>query len=332
MTLILFPAVERNRYESICRAAGDLIVINANSAADALTAMPDATAFFGKITPELLSAARDLRWVQSPTAGLEHYLFPELVEHPCVLTNMRGLFSDVIADHVLGCVLAFCRNLHYYARAQIDHRWEPVGGNDDRHSSLTGPSYVCGFDRAHRHVSDQTLGVVGVGGIGAEVCRRAAAFDMRILGVDPQPQTIDGLVDVWPTDRLDELLAASDFTVIAAPLTPETRQLFDKSRMARMKKGAVLINVGRAAIVDQDALVEAISTGHLGGAVLDVVEPEPLPADHPLWTFENVLLTPHIAAASPRIAERHLATLVENVRRFVNDEPLLNVVDKRAWC
>ncbi|MGC1273177.1 MAG: D-2-hydroxyacid dehydrogenase [Planctomycetaceae bacterium] len=331
MAIILFPAVEQNRYESICRVASDLTVVNANSADAALAAMPDATAFFGRITPELLSVARDLRWVQSPTAGLEHSLFPELVEHPCVLTNMRGLFSDVIADHVMGCVLAFCRNLHRYVRRQIERRWEPIGGNADRHSALTGPSYVCGFDRAHRHVSDQTLGVIGVGAIGAEVCRRAAAFGATVLGVDPQPRSIDGIVAVWPTDRLDELLSASDFAVIAAPLTPETARLFDAARFAKMKRGSFLINVGRAAIVDQDALVESLRTGHLGGAALDVVEPEPLPADHPLWTFENVILTPHVAAASPRIAERHLAALVENVRRFVNDEPLLNVVDKRAW-
>src|SRR5690606_7112714 len=122
-----------------------------------------------------------LKWVQTPTVSLEHYLFPELIEHPCVLTNMRGLFSDVIADHVIGYVLCFCRNLHLYVRRQMEQRWEPVGGEADRHPPTVGPSYVCSFDKTHRHVADQTLGVVGVGEIGAEICRRAAAFGMRIL-------------------------------------------------------------------------------------------------------------------------------------------------------
>lgn len=331
MTLVLHPAVDAARLEAIRRVAGSLRLVNAGPAAEALAAMPEARGFYGKITPELLAAAGRLEWVQTPTASLEHYLFPELVRHPCVLTNMRGLFSDVIADHVMGYVLCFCRNLHLYVRRQIGRRWEPVGGEADRHPAVVGPSYVAGFDRTHRHVADQALGVVGVGAIGAEVCRRAAAFGMRVLGVDPHPRTIEGVVDVWPMGRLDELLGACDFTVIAAPHTPETLRLFDAGRIGRMKPGSYLINIGRGVIVDLAALTEALGSGHLAGAALDVFETEPLPADHPLWGMENAILTPHVAAASPRIAERHLATLVENVRRFAAREELLNVVDKGQW-
>lgn len=331
MTLVLFPALDAARLDAIKRIAGTLRVVNAAPTKEALAAMPEARAFYGKITPELLAAARRLEWVQTPTASLEHYLFPELVAHPCVLTNMRGLFSDVIADHVMGYVLCFCRNLHLYVRHQIERRWEPVGGETDRHPAVLGPSYVAGFDRAHRHVADQTLGVVGVGAIGAEICRRAAAFGMDVLGVDPHPRLIEGLLDVWPMDRLDDLLAACDFTVIAAPHTPETARLFDAGRIRKMKPASYLINIGRGVIVDLAALTDALRSGHLAGAALDVFETEPLPPDHPLWVTDNVILTPHIAAASPRIAERHLATLVENVRRFAAGEPLLNVVDKRKW-
>lgn len=331
MSLVLHPAVDAARLDAIRRAAAGLRIVNAATTDDTLAAMPDATAFYGKITPGLLAAAPRLKWVQTPTASLEHYVFPELVEHPCVLTNMRGLFSDVIADHVMGYVLCFCRNLHLYVRRQIERRWDPIGGEADRTTAAIGPSYVCGFDRTHRHVADQTLGVVGVGAIGAEVCRRAAAFGMRVLGVDPHPCTIDGVVEVRPMDSLDDLLATSDFTVIAAPHTPETARLFDAARIAKMKPGSFLINIGRGAIVDLAALTDALRSGHLGGAALDVFETEPLPPDHPLWGMENAILTPHVAAASPRIAERHLATLVENVRRFAAGEALLNVVDKRAW-
>lgn len=329
--IVIHPAVEDHRLMAIQAAAGTYPIVNALTVDEALAAMPSATGFFGKLTPELLAASTRLQWVQTPTVSLEHYLFPALVEHPCTLTNMRGLFSDVIADHVLGYVLCFCRNLHLYVRTQIEHRWEPVGGNEDRASPVTGPSYVCGFDRAHRHVADQTLGVVGVGEIGAEICRRAAAFRMRVIGVDPKRRQVEGIAEIWPTDRLDELLAESDFTVIAAPHTPETKGLFNGERIAKMKRGSYLINIGRGAVVKLDGLTSALQAGHLAGAALDVFETEPLPVDHPLWDMKNVLITPHIAAASPRIAERHSATVVENVRRFVNDESLLNIADKRTW-
>ncbi len=331
MSLVLFPALDPDRLAAVRAAAGTLPVVSAADLDAAHAAMPDATAFFGKLTSELLAAAPRLRWVQTPTASLEHYLFPALAEHPCTLTNMRGLFSDVIADHVLGFVLCFARNLHLYVRRQIERRWEPVGGEADRATAATGPSYVCGFDREHRRLADQSLGVVGVGAIGAEVCRRAAAFGMNVRGVDPRPRSIAGIVEVGSMDRLDALLAESDFVVIAAPHTPATERLFDAARLARMTSGSVLINVGRGAIVDLAALTESLRSGHLGGAALDVFETEPLPPEHPLWGMSNVLITPHVAAASPRIAERHLATLLENVRRFAAGEELLNVVDKREW-
>jgi phosphoglycerate dehydrogenase-like enzyme len=331
MAIVIHPAIDAERLAAVRRASGSLEVVNAATRDAALAAMPSAAGFFGKITPGLLAAAPGLQWVQTPTASLEHYLFPELVAHPCVLTNMRGLFSDVIADHVIGYVLCFCRNLHLYVRRQIEHRWEPVGGDADRHPATVGPSYVAGFDRAHRHVADQTLGVVGVGSIGSEICRRAAAFGMTVLGVDPHPRSVPGVVEVRPMDRLDDLLAAADFVVIAAPHTPETARLFDSARIAKMKPRSYLINIGRGVIVDLAALVEALRSGRLAGAALDVFETEPLPSDHPLWDMENAILTPHVAAASPHIAERHLATLIENIRRFVAGEPLLNVVDKRAW-
>ena len=160
-------------------------VVNAATHAEALAHMSDADAFFGKITPPLLAAAHRLRWVQSPTASLEHYLFPELTAHPCVLTNMRGLFSDVIADQVFGYILCFARNLHRYILQQAEARWAPIGGEEDRVSFATGPGVVNAIDRAHLHLSDCTLGVVGLGSIGTEIARRAQAFGMRVLAVDP---------------------------------------------------------------------------------------------------------------------------------------------------
>src|SRR2546426_439149 len=142
MQLVIHPAVEPDRLSKIVAAAGPMRVVNAADEAQALAAIADADAFFGKLTPPLLAAAGRLRWVQSPTASLEHYLFPELIAHPCTLTNMRGLYSDVIADHVLGLVLCFARNLHTYVRRQIQAEWSPVGGESERAVFSSGPAVV----------------------------------------------------------------------------------------------------------------------------------------------------------------------------------------------
>lgn len=333
MKLLLSPPVDDERLIQIREAAGSMAIVNASSDDEALREIADANAFFGKMTPELLSAAGQLRWVQSPTASLEHYLFPELIEHPCQLSNMRGLFSDVIADHVMGYVLCFARNLHLYLRRQIEHRWAPVGNEEmTQQTFLTGPAFVSPVDASHKHLSDQTLGVVGAGYIGREVCRRAAAFGMRILAVDPLCRSIEGIVDdVWQPDRLSDLLAESDFVVIAAPHTPDTEKLFRTEQFRQMKDSGILINIGRGAIVDLADLTAALEAGEIAGAALDVYEVEPLPSDHPLWAMENVILTPHIAASSPRIAERHLATLLENIRLFVAGQSPATLVDKRQW-
>jgi phosphoglycerate dehydrogenase-like enzyme len=310
-----------------------MTVVNAASEAEATREIAEAEAFFGKLTPPLLAAARRLRWVQAPTASLEHYVFPELQRHPCVLTNMRGLYSDVIADHVFGYVLCFARNLHHYIRNQIEGRWAPAGGEAARSTFAAGPGTVSPMDRAHLHLADQTLGVVGLGAIGAEIARRGLAFGMRVLAVDPvQTRAPEGVAALWRPERLDDLLAESDFVVVAAPHTPETEKLFRRARFRRMKRTAYFVNIGRGAIVDLADLTAALQAGELAGAGLDVFETEPLPADHALWRMENVIITPHVAGNSPRIAERHLGVLLDNVGRFARGEPLVNVVaDKARW-
>ena len=332
MKVVIHPPVDAARLERLRAAAPGTTIIDAVDEAEASREVADADAFLGKITPPVLAAAGRLRWVQSFTASLEHYLFPELVRHPCVLTNMRGLFSDVIADQVMGYVICFARNLHTYIRNQLDRRWAPVGGEAARVNFAVGPGEVNPIDRAHRHLADQTVGVVGLGAIGSEVARRAKAFGMRVVAVDPRRTACPPDVG-WLRSpaELPALLAESDYVVIAAPHTPATAGLFDRVQFRHMKPSAYLINVGRGAIVELAALTEALRVGQIAGAALDVFETEPLPAEHPLWDFPNVILTPHVAGYSPRIAERHLAVLVENVRRFAAGEPLLNVVDKRAW-
>ncbi len=328
--LLLFPPLEPERLVRLQQTAGDMPVLNPPNDVEAAGLIVDATGFIGKITPALLSRAQRLEWVQSPTASLEHYIFPALIQHPCIVTNMRGLFSDIIADQVMGYVIMFARNLHTYVRQQMARQWQPIGG---AHQGFTGygPGRISGIDRAHQHLADCTLGIVGLGAIGGEIALRARAFGMRVLAVDPVRREAPEGVELAGLDRTDALLAASDYVVIAAPHTPQSERSFGLASFHQMKRSARFINIGRGAIVDLTALTQALNEGLIAGAALDVYETEPLPADHPLWGMENAILTPHIAGYSPRIAERHLEVLLDNVGRHRRGEPLRNVVNKAEW-
>ena len=313
MKLVIHPRVSDEWLRRIRAAAPALHVVECESEADAEREVPAADAFYGTITPRLLGAARQLRWVQAPVAGLERYMFPALADHAAALTNMRGVYHDMVPEHAFALMLALARGMRRYALLQHERRWEP---------------HEVGM------LAGQTVGVVGLGGIGAGVARRAAAFDMRIVGLDPQVERLPGIAGVEAIVRpaqLDLLLERADWVVICAPHTPDTEKMFRRAQLRRMKRSAFLVNVGRGVIVDLADLVEALRAGEIAGAGLDVFEVEPLPADHPLWTMPNVVLTPHVAASVPEVADRWLDVLVDNVGRFVRGEPLRNVVDKRQW-
>jgi phosphoglycerate dehydrogenase-like enzyme len=332
MKLTIFPPVLNARLEKICAAAAPMTVVQAETEAEAIAAIADADALFGYLTPAMLKAAQRLVWAQSPTASMEKYLYPELVAAPVIVTNMRGIFSDVIADHVCGFILCFAKNFHIYIRQQLQSHWQMLGRPAQELPGYGGPGEVHPSDCAALTLADSTLGVVGLGGIGQETAKRGLAFGMRVLAVDPKATEAPSGVTVWQPQRLDEMLGQSDFVVIAAPHTPQTYKLFNRERIRRMKRSAYLINVGRGVVVDLAALTAALQAGEIAGAGLDVFEIEPLPVGHPLWQMPNVIITPHCAAASPRVPERHLETLLDNLRRFVNKQPLRNVVDKKMWC
>jgi phosphoglycerate dehydrogenase-like enzyme len=332
MKLLIHPAVSDQRLARIQQAAAPMDVVQASQEVQALAEIADADALFGPLTPAMLQAAHRLRWVQAPTASMEWFLFPELIESPVIVTNMRGIFSDVIADHVFGFILCFAKNFHIYIRQQLRSHWQVVGRAPEELPGYAGPGEVQPFDRAALTLADCVLGVIGLGGIGAETARRGLAFGMSVLGLDPVAASAPPGVALLRPENLDELLAVSDFVVIAAPHTPDTVKLINRSRLRQMKKTAYLINVGRGVIVDLADLTAALQAGEIAGAGLDVFEIEPLPPGHPLWQMPNVIITPHTAAASPRIAERHLEVLLDNLRRFVGGQPLQNVVDKARWC
>ncbi|HVU86216.1 MAG TPA: D-2-hydroxyacid dehydrogenase [Pirellulales bacterium] len=333
MKLLISPAVEPARFSKIeSTVAGLGTVVNAADDAQALAEMADADAFFGRITPALLARGERLRWIQAPTASMEHYLFPELVEHSAVLTNMRGLFNDCIADQVLGYITCFARNLHLYIRRQTSGRWEPVGGEQTRTGFQFGAGLQTPIDLEHRQLTGATLGIVGLGGIGAEIAARGVACHMRVVAVDPaRTEPVPGMEALWPINELPCLLSESDYVVVAAPHTPETAGLFGRAQFQQMKPTAYFINIGRGAIVRLADLCAALRAKEIAGAALDVFEVEPLPPEHPLWQFDNVILTPHVAGMAPLIAERHLQVLLDNLRRFAQGKELLNIVDKRRW-
>lgn len=282
--------------------------VAARSETEVLKEIGNANAYFGRMTPTIFETGKNLRWVQGTSAGLDGYYFPELRKSKLTVTNLRGIYSDVIADHVFSLVTAFARGLHYYLRNQSKGKWEK--------------------SRPVIHLAGTTLGIVGLGGIGLAVAERGPAFGMRVLGMDPAPKGNPGFIDrIYSPDGLKELVRESDFVVICTPHTVDTQGLFDADMFKVMKNTGILINVGRGEVVNLHALTEALQSGQIGGAGLDVYEEEPLSNGHPLWAMENVILTPHVAGISPKIEERRQALIVENVRRFCAEEPLLNVVD-----
>lgn len=285
-------------------------------AADRLIA--DADVVFGwAVRPGNFSTARRLKWIHVSAAGVTPLLFPELVASDVVLTNGRGTHSVAMAEHTIGVILAFVRKLHLARDAQRDRGWIPE--NLWRGEPPIG------------ELAGTTLGLVGLGSTGSAIAERARALGMRVVAVRRRPAPDPAPADAqWGLDRLDELVAAADWLVLAPPLTPETRGMIDGRRLALMKPSAVLINIGRGALVDEPALIASLESGRIMGAALDVFEQEPLPAESPLWAMPQVIVTPHVSGLGPRYWERAMALFERNLEAYVAGRPLVNVVDKRA--
>lgn len=261
---------------------------------------------FGNISPEQIARAPRLRWVQLTSSGFEPYF--GLQGAPVKLTTARGVASKAGAEHVLAMMLAFTRRLPQFLQRQRERKWE----RDIRAvGSLVG----------------QTLGLVGFGANADALARRARGFEMRVVAVKrtpaPAPRYVDAL---WTTARLDEMLAQSDHVAVMLPLTSETRGLLDGRRLDRMKPGAFLYNVSRGGIVDEKALIERLRDGRLGGAALDVFDIEPLSPESALWEMENVYITPHLGAAWGGMWDAAFDLFCENLKRFINQQPLRNEV------
>ena len=285
--------------------------------------LPEAdVAFTPFVDRDVFASASRLRWVQSPAVGVGSLMFPELLASDVVVTTARGVRARSIAEHVLGVTIALARLLPAALRAQAHHRWAQEE-----------------LETRARTLKGLHMGIVGLGAIGVEVANIAAPFGFRVSAIRRRPPSPTGfgaagappgVEAVWTPDRLDDLLAQSDVVVIAVPHTPETKRLIGRAQIDRMKAGALLVNVARGKLVDDDALIEALRAGRVGGAALDVFSQEPLDPSSPYWDLPNVIITPHTSGAMQDYWTPLVALFAENLRRFEKGDPLLNVVDKVA--
>jgi phosphoglycerate dehydrogenase-like enzyme len=284
--------------------------------ANVMEEIADADAYIGDITSAEVRAGKNLKWVGVMAAGVERVLFPpdgssDLRNSNIILTNNKIVQGPEIADHALAMLLMLSRNLYVLYRNDQQQIWNPRSFHG---IELRGKTAV----------------VIGVGGIGSQISIRANAFGMHVIGVDPEDKPFLPFIDrVVKPDQLDDVLPQADVVFISTPDTPKSHKMMGAREFELMKKNSYFIAVSRGGIYDMNGLVKAMDEKRLAGAGVDVTDPEPLPKDHPLWRFENAIITPHIAGRSDQDAGRMIGTLKENVVRFVEGKPLINVVDKQ---
>lgn len=273
--------------------------------------------FAVSLQPEQLAAMGKLRWIHAPTAAVNQLLFAELANSDVIVTNSREVHGPAVAEHVIALIFALARKIPQAAAFQQRQIWgqEPIW-NDGVHP---------------REIAGATLGLIGVGSIGRRVAQMASALGMRVIATREhvEKENPEGVQEVFAPSAIDEMLRQSDYVVLAAPLIPATTHLVNADRLAAMKPQACLINVGRGAQVDEAALVEALRARRLAGAALDVFEHEPLPPESPLWSVENLLITPHIGSQTEKVWQRQYDIFSDNLRLYLQRQPLRYVVDKR---
>jgi phosphoglycerate dehydrogenase-like enzyme len=295
----------------IREAGGDAAVVVATDTSEMNRQVRNADVVFGHFNPDLFERGGQIRWVQTLGAGVDGLLFDDFVTSAIVLTSEKGYVGPHLAEQAFALLLAITRGVARSVReATWDNRW-----------SIRGECW---------ELTDRTLGIVGLGGTGREVARRAAAFGMKVLAIDPEPVARTAEVaEVWRMDRFPDLLRESDAVVICAPLTDETRGMFNLDAFRQMKRTGILINVTRGEIVDDASLIQALREQLIAAAGLDVTPIEPLPPGHPLWSMDNVVITPHVAGASPRRLDRAVDLFCRNLVAMRQGAPLESVIDKR---
>jgi phosphoglycerate dehydrogenase-like enzyme len=292
--------------------------LHAQNDDDGLEMIADAdVAFSAQITPRQLEASRRLRWIHSPAAGIAGMLFPAMVASPIVVTNGRGISAATIAEHILAVTLALFRHLPLAFARQQGKSW----AQDE-----------IGASPGSRTIAGSRVLIVGLGSIGASAATRLHALGAQVVAVRRRLDgpAVPGVSSVHPPEALSRLLPEADVVVLTAPQTRVTRGLIGGAELEAMQPDAILVNVSRGGLIDEEALIEALRAGRLGGAALDVFRNEPLVAASPLWDVPNLLVTPHTAGFRRDHWDATIDLFANNLRRFERGEPLLNVVDKDA--
>jgi D-2-hydroxyacid dehydrogenase (NADP+) len=305
-TIAVHVELPEDLLSRIEQAAGPLRVLRKNE----INELDEVEILFTqRLDPERIAKASALRWVQTYGAGVEWLLIPAVISRSeLVITNAR-IHAQPIAEHVFGWLLSYVRNLHKADRQARQQKWDPAPLREGL-GTLEG----------------KTLGVMGLGVIGLRIAQIGAAFGMRVVAYRRNWQEVPSPVQTGYRE-LPEFLAASDFVINTLPATPATQRLLGAREFEAMRSHAFLVNIGRGSTIDTVALVDALNKGKLGGAALDVTDPEPLPPTHSLWKFDNVLITPHYAGNHPGYDEHATQAFLDNLTRYLAGEPLLNVVD-----
>ena len=310
MKILINTDITSEQQQKIEAVSDDLVLVQPQNSEEALREIMDTDVVFGGFSRTLFENASQLKWVQVLGAGVDGVLFPEFVKSDVILTSAKGFVGPHLADQTWALLLGLLRGI---GRSVRERTW------DNRMS----------IRLATWELSERTLGIVGLGGTGVDVARRAQGFDMRVIAVDPEAVEAPSFVhEVWKMNRFHDLLAASDVVAICAPLTAETHGMFDDAAFEQMKSHALLINVTRGKIIDGPALIRALTSRSIGGAGLDVTPEEPLPTDSPLWDMPNVIITPHVAGGSPIRMDRTVGLFCDNLERLLVGKPLLSVIDK----
>lgn len=293
-------------------AAGATEIIVAEDRESRIRDIRDCDVLIGVIDEDMLENAGRLRWMQSLSSGVDMYLFPAFVESDIILTSEKGLVGPHLADHAFGLLLSLTRSIVWAAR---ERTWE---------------KHRLEMRLTNRELTGMTAGLIGFGGTGAAIATRAKAFGMRCLAIDPDvTEAPEGVELLGGPERLIDMARQCDVLFVACPKTKETLGMVNAEVLTAMPAGGYLINVTRGGIVDEAALMDAIDSGHLAGAGLDVTAEEPLPDDSPLWNYDRIVITPHIAGASQHRINRIIDRVCRNLAHLKNNEPLEGVIDKR---
>ncbi len=309
---LTLPTISDEALAGIRSAAGSAATVVVSEYADAVNHIADADVVLGIVPPRLFQAAGQLKWVQSISSGVDSFMYPEFINSTVILTSEKGLVGEHLADHGFGLLLMLTRQLAA-ARDLGPEAWNHRPELRRKEFELTG----------------LTMGIIGFGGTGRAMARRARAFGMHVRALDKDPVAPgDGVDVVEPDSALAELLGASDVVAVCCPLTEATDKMINADTLGMCKSNAILINVTRGEIMDEDALITALERGTIAGAGLDVAPREPLPPDSRLWELPNVVMTPHTAGASQYRAERNLQRFIDNLGKFVRGEALEGIIDK----